>query len=335
MTLEAFLESIEGRAYRMAYAACGHREDALDMVQDAMFKFVDKYAKRPSDEWRPLFYRILHNRITDSHRRRSVRDRWNGFIGKPPSLDDGNEVDPFQTAPDVDAPTPEHSAKVGDAFEALQAAVQKLPERQRQVFLLRGWEELSVKETAFALKCSEGSVKTHFSRAVNTLREQLGGSLAMKNEQEFLDDVRSVLDDSVDGLDGATRSALTRARHAALDRRAQPGRERRWWLRWGAVPAAGLAVAAVLMAVFLRVNGTNPPESLMVDVEVLSSGEPVEFYEDLDFYQWYGEVEDEKGGTDTLSMRTVVLASNDDGAGERTDGAAQPGVAGIYRNVRG
>ncbi|QJT09013.1 RNA polymerase sigma factor [Oceanidesulfovibrio marinus] len=174
MTLEAFLESIEGRAYRMAYAACGHREDALDMVQDAMFKFVDKYAKRPSDEWRPLFYRILHNRITDSYRRRSVRERWNGFIGKPPSLDEGTEVDPFQTAPDMDAPTPEHSAKVGDAFQALQAAVQKLPERQRQVFLLRGWEELSVKETAFALKCSEGSVKTHFSRAVNTLREQLG-----------------------------------------------------------------------------------------------------------------------------------------------------------------
>ncbi|QJT09012.1 hypothetical protein [Oceanidesulfovibrio marinus] len=157
----------------------------------------------------------------------------------------------------------------------------------------------------------------------------------MKNEREFLDTVRSVLDDSVDSLDGATRSALTRTRHAALDRRAQRESERRRWLRWGAVPAAGLAVAAVLMIVFLRVDGTNPPEAFMVDVEVLGSGEPVEFYEDLDFYQWYGEVENEESGTDTLSMRPVVLASNGAGLGELSDGAAQPGTAGVYRNVRG
>lgn len=172
--MEEFLESIEGRAYRMAFAACGHREDALDMVQDAMFRFVDKYATRPREEWKPLFYRILQNRITDNHRRRAVRDKWNGFIGTFRDAHEDPQSDPFQTVPDRDGKTPEQSAQVGGAFEALQAALIELPVRQRQVFMLRAWEELSVKETARAMNCSEGSVKTHFSRAVKALRDRLG-----------------------------------------------------------------------------------------------------------------------------------------------------------------
>lgn len=172
--MEKFLESIEGRAYRMAYAACGHREDALDMVQDAMFRFVDKYAKRPREEWRPLFYRILQNRITDNHRRRAVRDRWNGFLGVFRDSDGEAQADPFQSAPDNDGRTPEQAAQVGTAFEALQTAILELPIRQRQVFMLRAWEELSIKEAALAMNCSEGSVKTHYSRAVKALRDRLG-----------------------------------------------------------------------------------------------------------------------------------------------------------------
>jgi RNA polymerase sigma-70 factor (ECF subfamily) len=159
----------------MAYASCGHREDALDMVQDAMLKFAAKYANRPPEEWKPLFYRILHNRITDNHRRRAVRNAVSGFLGRTRDDHDADAAeDPFQTVPDRDGRTPEQAAQVGGAFAALQAALRELPVRQRQVFMLRVWEELSVKETAAAMNCSEGSVKTHFSRAVQALRNRLG-----------------------------------------------------------------------------------------------------------------------------------------------------------------
>jgi len=171
--MEAFLKSIEGKAYRMALINCSDHDDALDLVQDSMFKFVDKYATKPKEQWKPLFYTILNNRIKDLYRKRTVRRKWRMWFSSS-NDGDGMEVDPIQIMPDHNAISPEHAAKVGDAFGMLEGAVKILPARQQQAFLLRTWEEMSVAETAQAMGCSEGSVKTHYSRAVHTLRDQLG-----------------------------------------------------------------------------------------------------------------------------------------------------------------
>lgn len=167
--MDAFLKSIEGKAYRMALVRVSDPEDALDLVQDAMFKFVDKYATKPQEEWKPLFYTVLNNRIKDLYRKRTVRRKWQKWFSF-----EKDEEDPIQVMPDLGAPTPEHAVKVGNAYGALEGALKLLPARQQQAFLLRTWEEMSVAETARAMGCSEGSVKTHYSRAVHSLREQLG-----------------------------------------------------------------------------------------------------------------------------------------------------------------
>jgi len=168
--LNAFLASVERRAYRTAQIALRHEADALDAVQDAMLQLARRYARRPSEEWRPLFYRILQNRIRDLQRRRTVRSRVLAFL--PWSSEDEGD-DPVERTPD---PAPGPAAEVeGDQIgTALQHAVGQLPTRQREAFLLRSLEGLDVAETAAAMGCSEGSVKTHYSRAVHALREQLG-----------------------------------------------------------------------------------------------------------------------------------------------------------------
>jgi RNA polymerase sigma-70 factor, ECF subfamily len=167
--MESFLKSIERSAYRMAFLASRNREDALDLVQDAFCRFVDTYAHRPREEWKPLFYTILHNAIRDWGRRRTVRRclLWFGF---GTTREEGNELEALEDY----HPGPEHTAQVNQASAALQRALTRLPLRQRQAFLLRGWQELSVADTAGIMGCSEGSVKTHYSRAVQTLRELLG-----------------------------------------------------------------------------------------------------------------------------------------------------------------
>lgn len=170
--LNAFLAEIERRAYRMAQVALAHEDDALDAVQDAMIQLARRYADRPPQEWRPLFYRILENRIRDMRRRRAVRGRVMAWL--PWSSGEGDDTpDPLAQAPDP-APGPGAMVEGDEMMAALQAAVQKLPARQRQAFLLRNLEGLDVAETAAAMGCTDGSVKTHYSRAVHSLREQLG-----------------------------------------------------------------------------------------------------------------------------------------------------------------
>ena len=170
--LERFLAEVERRAYRMAQIALRHDEDALDAVQDAMLQLVRRYANRPSREWPPLFFRILENRIRDLQRRRTVRGRvmallpWSGG-------DDESDSDPVERAPDP-APGPAAETEGQEIGLALQEAVSRLPARQREAFLLRNLEGMDVAGTAAAMGCSEGSVKTHYSRAVQNLREQLG-----------------------------------------------------------------------------------------------------------------------------------------------------------------
>jgi len=169
--LNGFLASVERRAYRMAQIALRHEQDALDAVQDAMLQLARRYARRPSDEWRPLFYRILENRIRDLQRRRAVRSRVLAFL--PWSGESDDDGDPVERAPDP-SPGPAAEVEGGEIGAALQLAVSRLPARQREAFLLRSLEGLDVAETAAAMGCSEGSVKTHYSRAVQNLREQLG-----------------------------------------------------------------------------------------------------------------------------------------------------------------
>jgi RNA polymerase sigma-70 factor (ECF subfamily) len=169
--LNGFLADIERKAYRMAQIALGHEADALDAVQDAMIQLVRRYPDRPPQQWRPLFYRILANRIRDMRRRRIVRGRVMAWL--PWNAEDADAPDPVAQAPDP-APGPGASAEGDEMMVALQAAVQKLPARQREAFLLRNLEGMDVAETAAAMGCSDGSVKTHYSRAVQNLREQLG-----------------------------------------------------------------------------------------------------------------------------------------------------------------
>jgi RNA polymerase sigma-70 factor, ECF subfamily len=170
--LNSFLADVERRAFRMARMALRHDEDALDAVQDAMLQLVRRYAGRPGAEWRPLFYRILENRIRDLQRRRMVRGRVMAWM----PWHRGNEEDdsdPVERAPDP-APGPVAQLEGREIGAALENAIAHLPARQREAFLLRSLEGMDVAQTAAVMGCSEGSVKTHYSRALQHLREQLG-----------------------------------------------------------------------------------------------------------------------------------------------------------------
>lgn len=169
-TLDQFLAQVQGRAYKIAQIATNNSDDALDLVQDAMFKLVEKYADHDSAEWGPLFYKILQSRINDWHRRSSVRNRFRSWFG----LAEDDQEDPIQLAPDNAQRSPEEHVQLDFSMDALQKALQALPRRQQQVFLLRVWEGLDVRQTALAMSCAQGSVKTHYSRAVHTLRKTLG-----------------------------------------------------------------------------------------------------------------------------------------------------------------
>jgi RNA polymerase sigma-70 factor (ECF subfamily) len=171
--LEAFLASIERKAFRIAQIALRHEADALDVVQDAMLQLSARYASRPTEEWRPLFYRILENRIRDVQRRRSVRNRVMAFM--PWRGGEGDDDPPEPTALAVDeGPGPGAQLEGQEMLLALERALEDLPQRQRQAFLLRNFEGLDVAQTAAAMKCSEGSVKTHYFRALQALRAKLG-----------------------------------------------------------------------------------------------------------------------------------------------------------------
>ena len=170
--LEKFLGEIERRAFRMAQVQLRNPDDALDVVQDAMLKLARNYASRPSAEWRPLFYRILENSIRDLQRRRSVRKRFMTWLPGMQQDPDNEAQDPLDTVADA-APAIPDVLMQGQAMQHLEVALRVLPARQREAFMLRNFEGMDVAETATAMGCSEGSVKTHYSRAVHSLREQL------------------------------------------------------------------------------------------------------------------------------------------------------------------
>ena len=164
--LNRFLAEVETSAFQLARYAVRDTDEALDLVQDAMFTLARKYGRKPVSEWRPLFFRILQNRIRDWHRRNSVRRR---LFSE--SVTDG--VDRIEQAVDGATADPLRNLGADGAVNEMEAAVGDLPLRQQQAFLLRSIEGMSVAETALAMGCSQGSVKTHYSRALSVLRERL------------------------------------------------------------------------------------------------------------------------------------------------------------------
>ena len=173
--LNRFLAGVERRAFRIAEFSLRDRDDALDVVQAAMLRLAQGYGQRPSAEWQPLFYRILYNGIRDCQRRRAVRSRRFGWL--PGWLaDDAGEPDsddPLARVADG-APDPVLRLMAGEAMDRLARALESLPARQQEAFVLRCLEGMDVADTAAAMGCSDGSVKTHYFRALQTLRERLG-----------------------------------------------------------------------------------------------------------------------------------------------------------------
>lgn len=172
--LSAFLEGAERRAFKQAVYAVRDEQAALDIVQEAMLRLVERYGARPAAELPMLFQRILQNAIRDWFRRQKVRASWiTLFSALWPAREEGTDRDPLETlAPAGDAhrdEAPGERLERSQVVEILEEEISRLPERQRQAFLMRYWEELDVAETARAMGCSEGSVKTHCSRAAHAL----------------------------------------------------------------------------------------------------------------------------------------------------------------------
>ena len=153
----------------MARLAVGNADDALDIVQDAMLKLVQRYSGRAESEWGALFHRILQRRIYDWYRRNGVRRRWRVWLGG----DDPDQGDPLENFPDASGREPGQQLGNARAMGDLETALAALPLRQQQVFMLRAVEGLDVAQTAQAMGCSTGSVKTHYARALARLRDEL------------------------------------------------------------------------------------------------------------------------------------------------------------------
>lgn len=133
-------------------------------------KFAERYARRPENEWPALFYRVLQNRITDWHRRNMVRKRIFGWFRR---VEEEAEGDPLDRIADSKTAGPFEKMRQSETGAALEKAVRALPLRQRQTFLLRAWEGMDIAQTAAIMGCSQGSIKTHYSRAIKTLRTML------------------------------------------------------------------------------------------------------------------------------------------------------------------
>jgi RNA polymerase sigma-70 factor (ECF subfamily) len=170
--LDRFLAGVERRAFRMAQVATGDADEAMDLVQDAMLKLIQRYGARDEAEWGPLFHTILQSRIHDWYRRTKVRNRWRAWFSR--REDDSAQDDPLESVADTSSPLSDEQLAQKRAMAALNEALRTLPLRQQQAFILRAWEELDVAQTAAAMGCSEGSVKTHYFRAVHALRQLLG-----------------------------------------------------------------------------------------------------------------------------------------------------------------
>ncbi|MBI1174795.1 MAG: RNA polymerase sigma factor [Sideroxydans sp.] len=171
--LSRFLAETERRAYKQAFFAVKDGHAALDIVQDAMFKLAEKYGEHPAEEYPMLFQRILQNTIRDYYRRQKVRSTWTTLMSSLTPQHEDSDHDPLDTLQDADnnsqAPLPDASLEQFQLITLIEEALMELPARQREAFLLRYWEDMDTAETAAIMGCSEGSVKTHCSRATHAL----------------------------------------------------------------------------------------------------------------------------------------------------------------------
>ena len=168
---------MERRAYKQAVFAVRDEHVALDIVQDAMLKLSEKYGQRPAAELPLLFQRILQNTIRDFYRRQKVRALWITPVSALFGTESDEEHDPLETlevgSESKFSETPFDQLAQSQSLGIIEKALEKLPARQREAFLLRYWEEMDVAEAAKVMGCSEGSVKTHCSRATHALAAML------------------------------------------------------------------------------------------------------------------------------------------------------------------
>ncbi|MBA3696656.1 MAG: RNA polymerase sigma factor [Methylotenera sp.] len=174
LELSHFLESVERRAFKQTAYAVRDDHAALDIVQDAMMKLAEKYGNNPVTEFPMLFQRILQNTMRDYWRRQKVRNLWTTLLSSFGGNEEDGDRDPLETI-DVEDDSDEPSVQLerSQTIKSIERALEKLPARQREAFVLRYWEEMDVAETARAMGCSEGSVKTHCSRAVRAMATEL------------------------------------------------------------------------------------------------------------------------------------------------------------------
>lgn len=177
--LSRFLAEVERRAFKQACFAVHDEHLALDIVQDAMLKLAEKYGDKPAAELPMLFQVILQNTIRDHYRRQKVRSLWTTLLSSltPAGHDDNEDYDPLENL-EVEQQVaafaaPDQQLENAQTLAVIEDGLKKLPARQREAFLLRYWEDLDVAQTAAVMGCSEGSVKTHCSRATHALAEIL------------------------------------------------------------------------------------------------------------------------------------------------------------------
>ena len=171
VALDRFCLEVRPRAMRMALLeTAGNTHLAADFVQDSLTKLVSSYRHKPADEWAPLFYSILRNRITDWHRRKKIEKVFDFFFAS--DEDDEGAAAAWESLADP-APGPDHQVDNMQLAGRIADALTQLSARQREAFLLREMEGLSIADTARAMHVSEGSVKTHHLRALTRLRELL------------------------------------------------------------------------------------------------------------------------------------------------------------------
>ncbi len=166
--LNQFFIAHEKKAYAIAFMSLNNQEDALDVVQDVMIKFVQKYSDKEKSCWVPLFYRMINNKVTDFHRANTKKNKLFSF---PTNNEEQEEpLSNFEDKNQIDIINQINNEMT---ISHLQIALNDLPTRQLQSFMCRIWEGLSVAETAQSMKCSQGSVKTHLFRALSNLRSKV------------------------------------------------------------------------------------------------------------------------------------------------------------------
>lgn len=177
LELSDFLKSVEKRAFKRSVYHVRNEESALDIVQDSMMKLAEHYGHKPVEELPMLFQRILSNTTLDWFRRQKTYSALFSSMSDFESSSDDGDFDLLET---LDASSKseqnestEKQTERAQTLREIEVEIQQLPARQREAFLMRYWEEMDVAETATAMGCSQGSVKTHCSRAVHALSQAL------------------------------------------------------------------------------------------------------------------------------------------------------------------